>query len=93
MRSRFATLLYGSDIWEALPRYHGSYSAAPMAKQEHLYMAMMDDKFHHVGRHIHFAGEAWDTYWQGWMEGAARSGEAAANYLLEPTKNTSKLKV
>ena len=53
-------------------------------------MAMVDDKFHHVGRHIHFAGEAWDADFQGFMEGAVRSGEAAANYVLEHIQESEK---
>ena len=79
----FSITLYAGDIWEALPHFHGSYSAASLNKMEHLYTVMENSSFHHVGSHIHFAGEAWDADFQGFMEGAVRSGEAAANYVLE----------
>ena len=67
------------DIWEAMPHFHGSYSGVPENKKEHLYVGMEET---HIGSHIHFAGEAWNVDFQGYMEGAVRSGEEAANFVL-----------
>jgi hypothetical protein len=44
---------------------------------------MENNEYHHIGSHIHFAGEAWNSEFQGFMEGAVRSGEAAAKYVLD----------
>ena len=65
--------------WHSNPQFHGSYSFIPVGfnKQEDLAKP--------VGR-IHFAGEAYDERYSGYVHGAYRSGQVVAEQIIELMK-------